>query len=89
MKPLQFARFRHAKRGFALVVTLSLMVLLTISAVGLLTLSTISLRSSAQGEAGAIARANARLALMMAIGELQKELGPDSRISAPSRKIGK
>ena len=39
--------------GFALVVTLSLMILLTIIAVGLLTLSSISLRSSSQGEAAA------------------------------------
>ncbi len=29
------------------------------------------------------ARSNARLALMMALGELQRELGPDQRISAP------
>ena len=71
-----------AERGFALIVTLSLMILLTVISVGLLTLSGVSLRSSAQGEAGATAKANARLALMMAIGELQKEMGPDSRISA-------
>jgi hypothetical protein len=68
-------------RGFALVVTLSLMILLTIIAVGLLTLSGISLRSSAQGDAMQSARANARMALMMAIGDLQKQLGPDTRIS--------
>ncbi len=71
------------QRGFALVVTLSLMILLTVIAVGLLSLSSISLRSSSQGEAMAVARTNARMALMMAIGELQKEMGPDSRISAP------
>ena len=70
-------------RGFALVVTLSLMILLTVIAVGLLTLSSISLRSSTQGEAMQIARANARLALTLAIGQMQREMGPDSRISAP------
>ncbi len=71
------------RRGFALVVTLSLMVLLTLLAVGLLSLSTISLRTSTQGEAMSSARANARIALMLALGELQKQLGPDQRISAP------
>ncbi len=71
-------------KGFALVVTLSLMILLTVIAVGLLTLSTISLRSAAQGSSMAEARANARLALMVALGELQKEMGPDMRISSES-----
>lgn len=69
------------RRGFALVVTLSLMILLTVIAVGLLTLSSISLRSSSQGGAMATARANARMALMLAIGDLQKQLGPDTRVS--------
>jgi hypothetical protein len=70
--------------GFALVVTLALMILLTVIGVGLLSLSTISLRSATQAEALAIARSNARLALMLAIGDLQKALGPDRAVSGPS-----
>ncbi len=69
-------------RGFALVISLSLMVLLTVLAIGLLGLSSISIRSSSRGDAMAIARANARMAMMFAISELQKEMGPDQRVSA-------
>jgi len=72
----------YSSNGFALVVTLSLMILLTVIAIGLLGLSAVSLRSSTQNLAQTEAEANARLALMLAIGQLQETLGPDSRISA-------
>ena len=73
---------RPSSKGFALVATLSMLVLLTVIALGLLSLSAVSLRSGSHSKAQAEARANARLALMVAIGELQKQLGPDQRISA-------
>ena len=73
---------RVIRRGFALVVTLSLMILLTIIAVGLLSLSSISLRRSALESDLAIARANARLGVTIALNQLQSTLGPDQRVTA-------
>jgi len=73
---------RLHKQGFALIVTLSLMILLTVVGVGLLSLASVSLRASSQTTAMSTARANARMALMFAIGELQKNAGPDQRITA-------
>lgn len=68
--------------GFALVSTLMLMILLSILAIGMLSLSAVSLRTSSRNDAMADARANAKMALMIAIGELQQEMGPDMRVSA-------
>jgi len=74
-------------QGFALVITLALMVLLTLLVVGLLSLSGIAMRDASNNEAMATARNNARLAVMLAIGELQKTLGPDKAVSAPAEVL--
>lgn len=62
--------------------TLSLMILLSILAVGMLTLSGVALRSSSQDEAICRARSNARMAMMLALGGLQKQTGQDTRVTA-------
>lgn len=95
MKPLQAhirtlagrSSRRRVDRGFALVATLMMMILLTLLAVGLLGLSAVTLRSSSQSQAQEVARANAKMAMMLALGELQKALGPDQRVSAAAAVV--
>ena len=72
---------RQAVKGFALIATISVLLLLTMVAVAFLSLSALTVKTSRFEWAQEEARANARLGLMIAIGELQRDLGPDQRIS--------
>jgi Tfp pilus assembly protein PilX len=71
---------RSQHKGFTLIITVSMMILLAMIAIGMLSLSSISLRSSAQS-AQATARANARLAMMIALGELQRTSAIDQSVT--------
>lgn len=73
-----------AQNGFALIVTIALLVMLSLIALGFLSLSAVTLRGSSQSQAMEEARANARMALQVAIGELQKQTGSDTRVTAMS-----
>lgn len=75
-------KFLPRDRGFALILTISIMVLIALLAVGLLGLSTVALRTSERTAAGQLARANARMAMIIALGELQRHAGADTRITA-------
>jgi hypothetical protein len=77
----------NKRNGFALVATLLLMVLIAVAAIGLLGLSSVELRKSSSLLPSARAKANARMAMMIALGELQRNLGPDQRVSADARVV--
>ena len=77
-----FKKPPRIQRGFALIATISVMVLLVMIALAMLSLSTIELRSSRHDNAQAEAQANARMGLQLALGRLQSSLGPDARATA-------
>jgi hypothetical protein len=88
LKAIQFPSPRRTANGFSLIVSLVMMVLLTVLVTGLLGLAAIELRSSGRSSAMQEARANARLALILAIGELQQHAGPDRRVTGGSSFLG-
>ncbi|MFI3243301.1 MAG: hypothetical protein R3Y56_03490 [Akkermansia sp.] len=72
------------KHGFAIVATMTLMILLASVAVGLMALASSQSRIAMQSMLTAAARQQALIGLDAAIGQLQTELGPDQRVSANS-----
>ena len=72
------------RRGFALVASLTLMMLLGLIAVGILAVASTQNRIAAQTILLAEARQQALIGLDAAISDLQMEMGPDQRVSASS-----
>lgn len=72
---------RRFGRGFALISTLLVLSLLTLVGIAFLSLATVQVKTARSGQYQAEAEANARLALMIALGELQREMGPDQMVS--------
>ena len=70
--------------GFVLISALMLLSLVTLVAVAFLSLATVQVRNSWGDRFNEEARANARLALMIAIGELQRDVGLDQRVTSSS-----
>lgn len=89
-----FSATRHgrlpsrSRAAFALVVALALMSMLLLLLVALGTVLQLEIRSGSDNRNLTLARENARLGLMMALGELQKHAGPDQRITARAEMLG-
>ena len=88
-KPKRLGCIYRNSPGFALLVTLMLMILLSILCVSLLGLSSIALRTHSASNALATARANAQFALLIAIGDLQTASGDDRKVTATADIAGK
>jgi len=76
------------EQGFALIITLVMMALLMIISLAMLSLASIVTRSATQVDAQSHAEDNARMALMIAVGQLQAHAGSDERITATADIAG-
>ncbi|MFP6901102.1 MAG: hypothetical protein VCA36_09165, partial [Opitutales bacterium] len=73
---------RKKRAGFALVLALALLSFLFLLVLALISYVGVEARLAESHKAYSLARANARLGMLVAIGELQKHAGPDQRVTA-------
>ena len=81
MRSIPLAIQKNRKRGFALVLALALMSLVFLLVISLVSLVGTDLSLAELRKQRVLSQANARMGMMVALGELQKHLGPDTRIS--------
>ncbi len=74
--------------GFALVSTMVVLALIIVLLVGLLSMSTTATRGASLVASQEQARANAKMAMNLALGDLQKYAGPDRRVTSTAEILG-
>ncbi len=84
--PTRPLRHKHV-RGFALLVTITLLAFLVLLLVTMGTLTRVETQVATNSQSLGQARQNAIFALNIAIGQLQKYAGPDQRITAPATTV--
>jgi hypothetical protein len=73
---------RHSQReGFALIITLSLISFVFLLVITLISQIRLDMSYADARQNQILAKANARMGMMVALGEIQKHLGPDMRVS--------
>jgi type II secretory pathway component PulK len=70
------------QRGFALLITITLLAFLVLLLVSLASLTRVETQVASNNQQLAQARQNALMALNVALGQLQKYAGPDQRVTA-------
>ncbi|HEY9247963.1 MAG TPA: hypothetical protein VIO38_02480 [Rariglobus sp.] len=75
---------KQQSRGFALLITITLLAFLVLLLVSLASLTRVETQVAGNNQQLAQARQNALLALNIALGQLQAYTGPDQRITAPA-----
>jgi hypothetical protein len=75
-------------RGFALLITLTLLAFVVLLLVGLASYTKIETAVAGNFQKQAQARQNAQLALDVALAQLQKHAGPDTRVTASAESFG-
>ena len=72
---------KNKSKGFALVLALALMSLVFLLVISLVSLVGTDLSLAELRKQRVLSQANAKMGMMVALGELQKHLGPDTRVS--------
>lgn len=82
-RPSGLPSFRSSgRRGFALLITVTLLAFLVLLLVSLASLTRVETQVANNNQSLAQARQNALFALNLALGQLQKHAGPDTRVTA-------
>ena len=74
----------NQEKGFALILSLSLLSFLALLVLALVSVIGVEVRVAETTGNRQVARAHAKVAMRIALGELKKHLGPDQRITARS-----
>ena len=85
--PLADARSREHRRGFALLIVVTLLAFIVVLLLGLAVYTRVETAVAGNTQRQAQARENALLALNVALGQLQKNAGPDTRVTATAQNF--
>jgi hypothetical protein len=79
---------RTSRRGFALLITITLLAFIVVLLIGLAMFTRVETAVAGNVQKQAQARENALLGLQVALGQLQKYAGPDTRVTATAQNFG-